>query len=899
MIGQTISHYRITEKLGEGGMGVVYKAEDTNLKRPVALKFLAAHLLGDQETKVRFRREAEAAAALSHANIAVIYDINESDGHSFIAMEFVEGLTVSKKAAERPLKLEVALDIATQATRGLQAAHEGGVVHRDIKSANLMVTPQGQVKIMDFGLAQLADRSKLTDTTTILGTPAYMSPEQVVGEKTDRRTDIWSLGVVLYEMLTGRLPFEGERQEAVLYGITNEEPQPVTALRAGLPMELEWIIGKALAKDREERYQHAEDLLVDLRSLRKKLASGKTSIVNGSARSIQLGQPIGGAQQLAQQRSSSRALLAAVALLALTSAVFAVLWLRSPVPAVELTHRTFALSLDTPAFWPSISPDGRYVTYLTKSSVSEPTLWVHDLSQDAPRALTGPGQEVWDIKPFWSPDSRFILFRAGQQLRRISVLGGAAVTVSEQLPTLTVGPWGGTLSRDGTSIVLSHVQGLYEIPAQGGEAELLVEHPVERNRLRWPHFLPGEEGSRKLLYVDFDRRIQEGRIVAHDLKSGQREILGSGFLPVYDPSGHIIFRTGEPPEIWSVPFSIDTLKVTGDPFPVRKNAARPSVAADGTLLYQQGGTAPMDALKQLVWRDRTGKTLGTVGQPQRLIQSVDLSPDEKRVAAQAVETYGQAIWIHEVDRPVKARLTTISERERENWEILPTWSPEGDRLVFSTGLPRNIFVRRSDGTGEPVQLTDSDGSDYLSQWSSDGKILFFERSKAEAGQQPGDLWYLRKKDEGERYDEVAFLQTPSNEMMPSLSPDGRVVAYVSDESGQEEVYLRTFPGGGGKRSVSPSGGTQPRWRADGKELFYVQGRDLMAVSVAAGPSLKLGVPEPLFSSEGLPWTTGHRRRYDVTRDGRRFVLAEPAERGSRTLRLVENWYEEFRDRKQD
>ena len=279
MIGRTISHYKITAKLGEGGMGVVYKAEDTKLKRTVALKFLAAHLLNDKEIKVRFQREAEAAAALTHSNIAVIYDIDESDGQSFIAMEFVEGRTVSEKVAERPLKLDEALDIAMQATQGLQAAHERGVVHRDIKSANLMVTPQGQVKIMDFGLAQLAERSKLTETTAILGTPSYMSPEQAVGDKTDRRTDLWSLGVVLYEMVTGRLPFGGERQEAILYGITNGEPEPVTALRAGLPLELEWIIGKALAKDREERYQHAEDLLVDLRGLKKKLESGKSTIM--------------------------------------------------------------------------------------------------------------------------------------------------------------------------------------------------------------------------------------------------------------------------------------------------------------------------------------------------------------------------------------------------------------------------------------------------------------------------------------------------------------------------------------------------------------------------------------------------------------------------------------------
>ncbi len=279
MIGQTISHYKITEKLGEGGMGVVYKAEDTKLRRVVALKFLRSELIEDPEHRERFLREAQAAAALDHPNICTIYEIDEDAGRTFLAMAFIAGLTVKDKIAQRPLKLDQALDITIQAAQGLQAAHERGIVHRDIKSANLMVTPQGQVKIMDFGLAQLAERSKLTETTTVLGTPSYMSPEQAVGDKTDRRTDLWSLGVVLYEMVAGRLPFEGERQEAVLYGISNEEQEPVTALRAGLPIELEWIVGKALAKDREECYQHVEELIVDLRGLGKKLASGKTTVV--------------------------------------------------------------------------------------------------------------------------------------------------------------------------------------------------------------------------------------------------------------------------------------------------------------------------------------------------------------------------------------------------------------------------------------------------------------------------------------------------------------------------------------------------------------------------------------------------------------------------------------------
>ena len=299
MVGQTISHYKILSELGRGGMGVVYKAEDLKLKRQVALKFLRSELLEDPEHKERFLREAQAAAALDHPNICTVYEIDEADGQTFLSMAYLEGETVKEKIKARPLKVEDALDIAIQTAQGLQAAHEKGVVHRDIKSANLMVTPQGpdkfNVKVMDFGLAQLAERSQLTKTATMLGTPAYMSPEQSQCLPTDRRTDIWSLGVVIYEMVTGRLPFEGERQQAVLYAIANEEAEPITALRAGLPMDLESIVGKALAKDAAERYQHVEEMIVDLKSLSKKLAAGRSTILQPQAPGTAGGVAAGGA----------------------------------------------------------------------------------------------------------------------------------------------------------------------------------------------------------------------------------------------------------------------------------------------------------------------------------------------------------------------------------------------------------------------------------------------------------------------------------------------------------------------------------------------------------------------------------------------------------------------------
>ena len=436
MIGTTISHYKILSELGRGGMGVVYKAEDTKLKRHVALKFLRSDTLEDEEHKARFLREARAAASLNHPNICVIHEIDEADGSPFIAMELVEGESVKQKIKARPLKLNEAIDIAVQTAQGLQAAHEKGIVHRDIKSANLMVTRQGQVKIMDFGLAQLAERSQLTKTATILGTPAYMSPEQAQKSATDRRTDIWSLGVVIYEMVTGTLPFERERLEAVLYAIGNEEPEPVTALRAGLPMELEWIVGKALAKDADERYQHVEDMIVDLRGLNKKLRSGKSPILPSGVVSSQRTAVDSSLSTAAPQRTIRRQRLGLIGLatvLAIAAIGFLVALLsdepsRTP-PVRRYAFAPAELRTTNQGAPVVVSPNGRYVAYVARAEQGEFVLRVRDLSKDTVREIA----PVMDwVKPFWSPDSRFLAFSNGHDLKKVSVEGGPPTTVWRQ-----------------------------------------------------------------------------------------------------------------------------------------------------------------------------------------------------------------------------------------------------------------------------------------------------------------------------------------------------------------------------------------------------------------------------------------------------------------------------------
>ena len=379
MIGTTISHYKITEKLGQGGMGVVYKATDTKLERTVALKFLARHLLEEDAHKARFAQEAKAAAALDHPNICTIHEIDEAEGQAFLAMAYLDGSTVSEKIKERPLKLDEALDIALQAGEGLRAAHEKGIVHRDVKSSNLMLTKDGRVQIMDFGLAYLADRTRLTKSETMLGTPAYMSPEQVQREPLDRRTDIWSLGVVIYEMVSGLLPFEGEREQAVFYAITNEEPEPITALRARVPLELDRIVAKAMAKSAEERYPHIDDMLVDLRALRKELPSGRATPVGArhavptvaagkapspAAASVEMEAPVPLKRRLWRERI---VLGAALLVLAVVILVLSLRSLETPPSARAVTRFSINLPVGqifaTPAAHLDLSPDGKQIVY--------------------------------------------------------------------------------------------------------------------------------------------------------------------------------------------------------------------------------------------------------------------------------------------------------------------------------------------------------------------------------------------------------------------------------------------------------------------------------------------------------------------------------------------------------
>ena len=794
------------------------------------------------------------------------------------------------------MPLSEALSNAIQIAEGLQEAHEKGIVHRDIKPHNVMLTAKGQLKIMDFGLASLAGRSKLTKSGTTLGTPAYMAPEQLEGREVDRRADIWALGCVLYEMLTQRTPFDADYEQAIAYGILNEEPEPVSAQRADAQPEVDRAIAKALAKDREQRYQHADDLLVDLRALAEKQESGRSPALSGrktptesepsaseagmqhAVAAIDDGTP---ANNLVPRRKLHLALTLAGGAFLFAAAVSFMYFSQAPI---ERPVRKWSFSPEALSAVPgsvAVSPNGRHIAYVSDPGVKR--LWVRDIDRLEPRELAGTEGATG---PFWSPDSRLIGFGAGREVKRISVQGSPAITLCELPGAFAGGSW----SPDGESVVFSAgtPARIFEVPARGGQPKLLFE-PEKTARGSgnlYPHFLPLEAGARSLLMTVGSRAASD--IILKNLETGESLLLAEGEqYPVYSPSGHIVYQVQG--SLWASPFALQALKPTGEAFPIVESGVFSSVATDGTLvsLLRGGG------LEQLVWRDRTGEKLGEIGQPQEVTRSPVLSPDGRSVAVRATEDGDNDIWVHEVERPMKRRLTFDPAGD-----LRPQWSPSGREITFqsSRGGTYDIFRQATGGTAKAELLVGAEAGERPYGWSRDGNYLLYTAEAAGNGNR--DLWYLKRKGNGEGFDSVPFLATPFKEDAPSLSPDGRLLAYCSDASGEDQVYVRPFPSGDGQWRVSANGGCQPRWSRDGKELFYVEGDTMTAVEVATSPSFAAVSTTTLFSDPYLSAENSNQVSYDVSADGR-FVLVdsvESANGGQSSIDVVENWYEEFRDR---
>ncbi len=875
MIGQIISHYKILAKLGEGGMGVVYKAEDTKLKRIVALKFLSAIALGGEE-KSRFLREAQAAAALNHPNICTIHAIDEVDGQMFIAMEFIEGQSLREKIEAGPLKIDEAIKFTTQVADGLQAAHEKGITHRDIKSANVMITQKGQAKIMDFGLAKLArGGTMLTKEGMTLGTAAYMSPEQARGEVVDHRTDIWSLGVVLYEMISGRLPFRGEYEQAMLYAILNEDPEPLTALRTGVPMELERIVNKLLAKDPALRYQHADELPADLRVI-------KTHPIGLSRISTIKTAP-------APPAPRQRLLIWIMAGITLTAVVVALWgWLR-PIPLSTKTVMRFNLDLPAPQQFrhevhstsvplATISPDGQLLAYAARGERTT-LIYIRPLDRFEPMPLSGTEGAY---TPFFSPDGKWIGFFTGSlldsKLKKVSVAGGTVQTLCDASAGCGAA-WG----PDNTIVFASSSNaGLFRVSADGGTPQPFTELDRARKEAShvWPQFLP--DGQAVIFTIEqSDKSFDEATIVVQSLKTGERIVLiEGGMFGRYVPTGHLLFARSD--ALLTVSFDLERLQVTGTPVQVLSavaffqglGASHFAFANNGTLIYLPGGDVM--PRNELVLVDRTGKPQ-KITDTQAAYASPSLSPDGGYVAVTIVSANND-LWLVDMERGTQTRLTFEAEN---GW---PIWMADGKRIVFSSDQADelNLYAIHADGSGAIERLTTSAARQIVTACSPDGQLLAFYQHSSVTGY---DIWLLPLAGEGKPR---PFRNTRFDERFATFSLDSRLLAYQSDESGQAEVYVQSVDGKGKKWQISVSGGSAPRWSPNGRELFYFNGDQFMVVEFATVPSFRAGRPSLLFE---VPFTG----KYDITPDGERFVMIKPGVPKRLTrMNVVPNWFEELK-----
>jgi serine/threonine-protein kinase len=861
MIGKTISHYKILEKLGEGGMGVVYKAEDTKLRRDVALKFLPSNVLQGKEEKNRFTREAQAAAALNHANIAHIYAIEEFDDQMFIAMEFIKGQSLAEIVGANggsPLPLEKAIGNTTQIAAGLQAAHEKDVVHRDIKSANIMVTDKGVVKIMDFGLAKLADRSRMTMEGSTVGTVAYMSPEQARGEEVDHRSDIWSLGVVLYEMITGQLPFKGEYEQSVIFAILNNDPEPLTALRSGVPIALDGIISKAMAKDTKVRYQHVDELPADLNGMDTTSVSiTKTNTI--AARANDESKP-------RRKQLMTAGLLGLVIGIIFTSIFLGILIEDSS----EVPLRKFQIPLNskiTLETQNSISPDGTMIVFNEFGN-----LWIRYLSQIEARKIPETDGALWS---FWSPESDYIgyLDTREKKLKKVKIDGSDHKTICDfPFGEILGAVWG----SDKMIVFNGGSDGLYEVAASGGKPKR-----ISQTNYVYPIFLPDEEESIIAVRVIEDSHIAQ---IIEDTSFVLSGISDTGFGKIaYSPSGHLLYDN--PKGLWGIAFSLSNFAVSGKPFQINSSGVSPSVSNDGTLVYT------ISSFDRLVLVNRQGVVVNSIGETQKNMWYPAISPDMRKVAVSAEQNGNRDIWIHDAITNTMEPFTRTPGQEQQ-----ASWSTDGKFIIYES--VNKLFKKSANGRDEPVQIPSGPHWSYEPNWSRDGKYVFYHIWNVHNQTNPTEQWYLSLDGQ---IKPQPFIEGPGEIGNGMLSPKNEFLAYQSSETGYQEIYITTFPDKDRTERVSIKGGMYPRWSHDGDELFYVEmaSNSLMAVSVyPRSNSMMIDQPKKLFSGNKLgvelgleaQWT----RNYDVAPDGKHFVIVQPVDGVASKIIVAQNWYEEFK-----
>jgi serine/threonine-protein kinase len=886
--GKTLLNFRLAGKIGEGGMGVVWKATDTTLNRSVAVKILPDLFADDPDRLSRFEREARLLAALNHPHIAAIYGLHHAEGAHFLSMELVAGETLDARLKAGALPVDETIRLALQIAEGLEAAHEAGIVHRDLKPANIQVTDDGQVKILDFGLAKaLSGEGGATDPTSslsptmtsggtragvILGTAAYMSPEQAKGKPIDRRTDIWAFGCVVFETLTGTRLFDGETISEMIAAVLKTDPD-WKVLPPATPPALKRLLRRCLEKDPRHRLRDIGDARVILEEIMSGRADERPAEVAGAAAPAAKG--------------ASAALLAVTALAAAAVTAGAFLFLEPSPPTLQPIRLEAAVTGEQPLLTiqgaaAALSPDGRYLAYATGTAadVSATKLYIRNLGhlEDTPLLGTDAG-----YNPFFSPDGQWLGFVTPQALKKVSITGGTPLVLCPVALSR-----GATWGESGAIVFAPNpASGLMQLPATGGAPVPLTKLEPDETSHRWPQFLPGGD---KVLFTVYgkggDRNA--GTIEIVELKSGKRTVVHrGGTYARYTGSGHLLFLNQG--TLFAAPLDPAAMKLSALPAPVLQGistnlegGAMYDVSKSGTIAYLTGQS--VGARNSLVWADPQGKTTPLSATKREFQSPARLSPDGRRIAVSIVTDGNNDIWIQDLERDTLTRLTF-----NEGRDLFPVWSHDGHDVYFTTNRDGkwSIMRKHADGTGDEEIVLSGDVEMDAYSASPDGSLLGYHLSAAN-----GDPWLLPLQ--GERKPRPLFTSN-SSEGDPVFSSDGKWITYDSDESGRWEVYVRPSSGEGSRWQVSAHGGEFARWSKDGATIYYIErGKAAWRVPVrAVGSSLEIGRPEKLFD-----WTPAMQADWDVSPDGKRFYIIQSEDTtlagGRNMLKLTFNWFEDLK-----
>ncbi len=882
--GSRLGPYQIIAPLGAGGMGEVSRAHDTKLRRDVALKVVPPAFASDPERMGRFEREAYVLASLSHPNIASIYGIEESGDTRALVMELVEGPTLAERIQPGRIPLEEALEIARQLADAIEYAHERGVIHRDLKPANIKITPAGSVKVLDFGLAKAltgdldaAPGSKsnspaasptlsmrATQAGMILGTAAYMAPEQARGKAVDRRADIWAFGVVLFEMLTGQPVFTGDSTTEIIASALKEEPN-LERLPASTPPAVRRLIERCLNKDPKQRLQSIGEARIILSAPLEAAAAPES------------GQP-GTLAAQPSRRTNIMPWAVALGACLLALAGISLVHFRERPPAREIMRFQISPPGAFQVGFASISPDGRALAFVTNNG-GQSQVWIRALDTLESRLLSGTDGATY---PFWSPDAKYLGFFQQGKLKKIAIAGGPAQTLCDA----TNGRGG---AWNGAGVIIfspGPTSELYRVSSAGGAPAPVTHVPGTGAGHRFPAFLP--DGTHFLYNAGSDKPETAGLFAGSLDGSAPVRLLPDATNALYAPStipgtaGHLLFRRED--TLMAQPFDLNTLKTAGEIFPVAEHVLQGgnigfgafSVSANGILLYRSGGAV---ANRELVLVDRAGKRLRVASKPGAFVGPMTLSPDEKAVAAPIGNNAENDIWVQDLQRDTVSRFTFRPGGNRG-----PTWSPDGSRIVYAfqdaSTYSSDLFRKPSAGTGQEELVLHGGVNALPEDWSRDGKFLVYSQTDQKTAT---DIWLLPMDGASKP---IPYLRTPYDEGGARLSPDGKWMVYRSNESGQNQVYIQAMPVSGAKWQISTTGGTNPSWRSDGKELFYVSADDkLMSVPIKLGASVEPATPQALFSYAGASG-------YAAFHDGQRFLINVPAGGEAATvppLTVVVNW----------